>query len=202
MADQVKGGLLSPFLRARRIAMAAPHLRGKVLDVGCGVGVLAARCRSENYYGVDIDPVSIEIARARFPQHQFSTQLPANQLLDTIVALAVIEHIEAPERWFGALIPLMSSSGRIVLTTPHPSFEWIHEAGARVGLFSSDAAEENEVLFDTPMMQKFATSVSLRVASSIRFLLGANQLFVLEHENREISSIAGKESGPAAVRAQ
>src|SRR5215207_2931933 len=34
-------GLLTPYLQARRIAVARPFLAGRVLDVGCNVGSLA-----------------------------------------------------------------------------------------------------------------------------------------------------------------
>jgi len=45
MADQADG-FLSPFLRKKRIEMALPFIKGRVIDIGCGVGKLAIICRS------------------------------------------------------------------------------------------------------------------------------------------------------------
>ena len=41
MADQARGGLLSPLLRSRGIAAARRFLKRRVLDLGCGSGKLA-----------------------------------------------------------------------------------------------------------------------------------------------------------------
>jgi hypothetical protein len=73
----------------------------------------------------------------------------------------------------------MLPSGRIVLTTPHPSFEWVHTLGARLGLFSQEAHEDHEHLIDAAGIAELAGRMSLRVVKAKRFLLGANQLFVL-----------------------
>ena len=64
MADQGNEGLLSPWLWRKRVAAAFPHLRGKVLDIGCGSGALAEHVTAESYTGVDIDRDSLAIANA------------------------------------------------------------------------------------------------------------------------------------------
>ena len=46
-------GLLSPYLRNRRLAMARPLLTGRVLDVGCAEGHLAESVPADRYVGVD-----------------------------------------------------------------------------------------------------------------------------------------------------
>ncbi len=68
---------------------------------------------------------------------------------------------------------------RLVLTTPHPAFEWVHELGAKLGLCSADAAEEHETLLDATAMRKLAEQNALRLVTVKRFLCGLNQLFVL-----------------------
>lgn len=181
MADQVKGGILSPFLRTQRLRIARPLLRGAVLDFGCGVGALAPACERTRYLGVDRDEESIRLARRDHPGYTFTTVLPAGGSFDTIVSLAVIEHIAQPAELLAKLKTLLAPKGRILLTTPHPSFEWVHETGARLGLCSADAAEEHETLLDSPAMQRVAREAGLQVdpALSRRFLFGLNQLFVL-----------------------
>ena len=64
MADQVNG-VFSPWLRARRIETIRPFLKGRILDVGCGVGSLSQFVSSENYLGVDSDDESLRMRRSR-----------------------------------------------------------------------------------------------------------------------------------------
>jgi 2-polyprenyl-3-methyl-5-hydroxy-6-metoxy-1,4-benzoquinol methylase len=183
MADQISG-LLSPFLRRRRFAAALPHLRGRVLDVGCGIGELAEFVPPESYLGIDLDQVSVETARQRHPRHvfqtlaEFETDPPTNRF-DTIVGLAVIEHVPSPAGWLRDLTQHLGPDGRFVLTTPHPYYRWAHEFGARLGIFSRDAADEHEDFLDRRSMTQAATDNHLRVLKARRFLMGANQLFIL-----------------------
>ena len=97
MADQGSGGLLSPFLRSRRIAAARPFLKGRLLDLGCGCGKLAGIVPPDSYLGVDIDEYSLDRARAAYPEHAFCSRLPPkDEAFDTVVALAFIEHVPDP----------------------------------------------------------------------------------------------------------
>jgi 2-polyprenyl-3-methyl-5-hydroxy-6-metoxy-1,4-benzoquinol methylase len=104
--------------------------------------------------------------------------LPTDQRFDTIAALAFIEHV-TPEPYLKQFADLLRPEGRIVLTTPHPAYEWVHTAGAKVRLFSPEAHDDHEDLLSHERMAELADSVSLRLLTSRRFLFGANQLFVL-----------------------
>jgi hypothetical protein len=74
---------------------------------------------------------------------------------------------------------MLKTGGRIVLTTPHPSYEWILTVGARLGLFDRHSLDEHEELLDHARIRQLAEGAGLEVERSRRFLLGANQLFVL-----------------------
>ena len=184
MADQLTG-LLSPFLRSRRIATAKPFLdQGTVLDIGCGTGELARDVDPARYVGVDRDAESIAVARKKFPAHRFQTLAqfeasPAQAEFDQIVALAIVEHVDDPVRWLAWLRTLLKPNGRVILTTPHPSMRRIHELGARVGLFSREGAAEHRELIDRHRMAEIAAATGFRIQHARRFLLGCNQLFVL-----------------------
>ena len=54
MADRANS-FLSPFLRKKRIEMALPFIKGRVIEMGCGVGKLAIYVEAENYVGIDKD---------------------------------------------------------------------------------------------------------------------------------------------------
>lgn len=181
MADQGAEGLLSPFLRARRIKAARPYLAGRVLDVGCGSGSLAGYVAPADYVGLDIDAASIELARASHPDHTFmlSQNLP-DDAFDTVVALAIIEHVAEPVDFLTRLGGRLSgsSNARVVCTTPHPRMDWIHTIGARVGIFSRSASDEHEELLDRGRLDEVGRASGLRLIHYERFLLGANQLAI------------------------
>jgi 2-polyprenyl-3-methyl-5-hydroxy-6-metoxy-1,4-benzoquinol methylase len=181
MADQGAEGLLSPFLRRKRLQAAQPYLAGRVLDIGCGSGALASLVAAEDYLGVDRDPEVLAVARERFPQHRFTDSLPPpGQQFDTVVSLAVIEHVEDPSAFLQRAADHLAghADARIVITTPHPRLEWLHDLGASLRLFSRHASEEHESLLDQAALGAHAARARLRLTGYRRFLLGANQLAV------------------------
>lgn len=181
MADPIAGGL-SPWLASVRLNRARPFLHGAVLDYGCGVGALSDFCDPSRYLGVDIDRKSLADARARHAQCRFVDEAPsASQKFDTIVALAAIERSADRASLLALFSRLLAPHGRIVLTTPHPSLEWAHTLGARIGLFNSEVSAQHEELIDLRHMRALAASAGLVVRQYERFLFGANQLFVLGH---------------------
>ena len=181
MADQGSEGLLSPFLRKERLRAARPYLLGRILDVGCGSGALASLVDCGSYLGVDSDKVSLDKAAQEHPRHKFTSTLPPEtENFDTIVALAVIGHVEKPAYFLAELARRLEATpgSRIVVTTPHPAAEWIHDAGAHVGLFSRHANEEHEQLLDRELLTNAGIAAGLQLIKYRRFLLGANQLAV------------------------
>jgi 2-polyprenyl-3-methyl-5-hydroxy-6-metoxy-1,4-benzoquinol methylase len=180
MSDQGTQGLLSPWLRRRRLDAVRPWLTGSVFDFGCGSGALASFVSAADYCGFDIDAQSLAKARALHPGHRFVDQRPQASSFDTVVSLAVIEHCKDADGFLRQLVALTRSGGHIALTTPHPAFEFAHDFGSRIGAFSHDASEEHEVLLDRKALFGLAETQRLKVVRYQRFLFGANQLIVLE----------------------
>ncbi|HRQ65522.1 MAG TPA: class I SAM-dependent methyltransferase [Xanthomonadaceae bacterium] len=181
MADQGSEGFLSPFLRSRRMAAARTYLRGRVLDVGCGSGELAPYVRPLDYCGFDLDASVVALARQRWSGYRFESSLPqTHEEFDTIVALAVIEHVADPIEFTRELHARLrrATGSRIVVTTPHPRMDWLHTAGTRIGLFSAHASEEHEQLLDRAALERVAKSSELTLVEYRRFLWGANQLAI------------------------
>lgn len=181
MANQGAEGLLSPFLQRRRCNAAKPFLIGKVLDVGCGNGALAKEVSEDRYLGVDTDPVSIKIALSENPLHRFQKTLPGDHhTFDTVIALAVIEHVKSPSEFLIECSKYLKpgKSARIVITTPHPSIEKLHYFGSRIGLFSRHANEEHEELLNYQTLVSAGNCAGLSVSFYKRFLFGGNQIAV------------------------
>lgn len=178
MADQGAEGRLSPYLRRKRIQAVIPHLKGRVLDFGCGTGFLSKIIDADKYLGIEIDEISLQKAKAMFPDHKFSRCLPnANEKFDSVVALAVIEHVYDPVSFLSELATFLNE-GHLLVTTPHPSVEWVHGLGATIGLFSKHANDEHGDLLDQARLEKVGAQAGLKLDFYSRFLLGANQIAV------------------------
>ncbi len=182
MGDQA-AGKLSPFLRRQRAAAAAAFIEGRVLDYGCGTGAMASLVEAGRYTGIDSDRESLEIAGREHPEHSFHLpdELPGpGEAFTTILLLAVIEHIEDRPGLLRNLGRMLAPGGRIVITTPRPLAGPIHLAGAKLGLFSLEAGEEHGHLIGKREMARLAAEAGFTVKLYRSFLLGLNQLFILE----------------------
>jgi len=187
MADQADG-ILSAFLRRKRIELALPFIKGKVIDMGCGVGKLAEHVEPDDYVGIDKDIESIYIAKSKYPNHKFYTSEESEDIkdkFDTVVSLAVVEHVENPLDFIVFLKSLLTKDGSIVITTPHPRSGLIHKLGSKMGLFSSHAEKEHEELIDIKKMTTVAKQANVRIVKNKTFLFGMNQLFVLRKTPNE-----------------
>lgn len=173
-------GLLSPYLRNRRLAAAKPHIEGRVLDIGCAEGHLADGVAADRYVGVDLDDDILVEARLAHPEHRFMglDELDATERFDTVVALAVIEHVPDPAdwlaRWSGQLVP----GGRVVVTTPYDRYEPMHGFAAKLGLASDEAHDEHETTFNRESLDELFQTVGLKLTTYKRFLMGLNQVAV------------------------
>lgn len=185
MADQGKEGFLSPYLRRKRFEAAFPYLKGQILDFGCGSGALAALVDANCYIGVEVDELSLERAKKKYPGHRFASGLPeTGGYFDTIISLAVIEHVSKPAEFLRSLSLYLSDSpdACIVITTPHPSVAWVHDIGAALGLFSKHANEEHQDLLNRADLESAGLQTGLKLSSYRRFLFGANQVACFKKE--------------------
>ena len=87
MADQADG-FLSPFLRKKRIEMALPFIKGRVIDIGCGVGKLAKYVEAENYVGIDKDIECIRTVKRKYPNYAFYTLEQYRDIEDKFATVA------------------------------------------------------------------------------------------------------------------
>ncbi len=187
--SQIKG-FLSPLLEKWRMKEASKFVvLGSVLDVGCGEGkflkFVDPRVR---YVGIDIDEECIEKIKSEvvkedgdieFKHFFVSESLDLEEEFDNIIMLAIIEHLDFPEKVLKRLTENLSTNGRIIITTPGPLAQFIHAVGSKAGIFDKDAKEEHKIAFDKKGLYKLTDNVGLKVMYYSSFELGLNNIIVM-----------------------
>lgn len=182
-------GILSPLLQRIRINKALPHINGKkILDIGCSNGEML------KYLSQDIDYVGVEGSNSYFnkasetyPNHKFinlyidgdnAASLDIGKQ-DTIIMLAVLEHMKFPAKILKNLKKYLAENGRIVITTPSNFSEYILKIGSKFRIFSSEM-DEHENHFSKKNLMSICVSADLNILYYSRFEIGMNHLVVLE----------------------
>ncbi len=187
-------GALSPWLERLRNRRVALRIRDgeSVLDIGCGRAALLEALRQSGktqvrYFGVDRIAECIEANRQRHPEQRFEVwdlergaEATIGERFDAVTMVAIIEHLPCPQPVLVWAASLLKPQGRIILTAPHRGAEKIHAFGARLGLFSKEAAQEHvDELPDRAFFERIGGDCGLRLDRYERFLFGLNQLAVL-----------------------
>lgn len=113
----------------------------KVLDVGCGSGILAFRLSkyTGNIVGIDPSKKSIEIAKREYEKignlEFLCTSVEdyrSKELFDVVISNMTIQAIKDIKKAFCSISKLMNKSSTFIFSIPHPCF-WI-EYRKRIGL--------------------------------------------------------------------
>jgi 2-polyprenyl-3-methyl-5-hydroxy-6-metoxy-1,4-benzoquinol methylase len=107
--------------------------RGKLLDVGCGVGYLlrAARAKGWEVAGLDLDETAVRIARQAGLNVHWATadEMPFPEAtFDVVTFLNVVEHLPWPHSTLTAIYKALKPGGILVLETPTDDFPLKHVA--------------------------------------------------------------------------
>lgn len=113
----------------RRVRQLKRHLAagsgGRFLDVGCSGGFMVEAAREAGFeaWGVDLDPVSIDYARAHYPRNRYHhgtiEDLDAGGVpFDAVYCSEVIEHVTDANRFVARMAALMRPGAVLYLTTP------------------------------------------------------------------------------------
>lgn len=115
--------------RYRQVVEQIPKRAGRILDIGCGDGVLLSLIgrgrpagRRGRLYGVDLDKASLAYAAAKIPAKLMlapAEKLPfTNNFFDTVLATEIIEHLPSPEKFLAEARRVLKPAGRLIVTTP------------------------------------------------------------------------------------
>jgi SAM-dependent methyltransferase len=103
------------------------HVRGRLLDLGCGNVPLYGM-----YRDLVTENICIDWEQTLHPNHHIDQCVNLNGALpiadrefDTILSTDVLEHIARPDRAWAEMCRVLRPGGKLVLTTPF--FYWLHE---------------------------------------------------------------------------
>ncbi|MDQ2974672.1 MAG: methyltransferase domain-containing protein [Acidobacteriota bacterium] len=115
-------------VRRTRVLELLPDRLGRVLDVGCGPGVMveAVLARGGTFDGRDLSPEMIHESRERFGHlanvsfkegNIEKMDLP-DESFDQVIAMAVIEYLKSPDRALAEIARVLRPGGVAVITIP------------------------------------------------------------------------------------
>jgi 2-polyprenyl-3-methyl-5-hydroxy-6-metoxy-1,4-benzoquinol methylase len=182
-------GILSPYLQHIRFKKALPYIVGnRIVDIGCSQGeVLKYLSKEVDYIGIEGNPIYFSLAKKINPQYTFinlyidgdNSHNLNIQERDTILMLAILEHLNKPLKTLTNLKTYLSQNGRIIITTPTNYSKYILKIGSKLKMFTSEVREhknhftKNELLY-------FCRNANLKIIHYSRFEFGMNQLLVLK----------------------
>jgi len=104
----------------------------RILDLGCGNGIIAGELIDRGFHltGIDISESGIEICKKKYPGAAFHVLSVTDENIravtgdgfDAIVSSEVIEHIYSPALFLRQCKVLLKPAGILVLTTPYHGY--------------------------------------------------------------------------------
>lgn len=155
------------FLQKRRFKKVIPYLKGDVLDFGGNEGELLQYMKGGSYTVVNYDHSPME-----------------NKTFDTIVALAVIEHIDMPDVFaiFNKFKSKLRPGGTIFLTTPTKMAKPVLEFMASINMVDKENIEEHKHYWNKKEIHELAEKNDMTIKKYKKFQLGFNQFAILKHK--------------------
>lgn len=118
--------------RMSRLKHLGPELTGSVLDLGCGLGLLAGFTQ-DTYVGVDWSKVAIQYATSHFPHGKFIqadilefVSSVEDASFDTVVLSEVLEHFHEGDRSTLLAATKRITRCKVIITVPHNSPDPTH----------------------------------------------------------------------------
>lgn len=194
----------------------------KVLDIGCGQGVLASyiNAKGGRYYGIDASKTLIEQAKARHqPQGQFyvgdATRLSSHKIsslapFDSCVFLLSIQDISFADKALSQCCSLLRPGGKLVIFMNHPAFRvprqsgWGEDARRKLVFRRIDSYLSN---LDVPMRSHYTSHKTLtrsfhRPLSYYVNALSKARMMITRFDELPYAEINAHDAGKASIRAQ
>lgn len=169
---------LIPFFRRRRAASIERYVpRGRILDVGCGRGFLAAVMRDHGWdaHGVEMSPTAAEHARHGLGIPVFvgdlldSPYLPGS--FDVLVFWHVLEHVADPLATLRKAREILKPGGLLLVAVPN--FESLQARFSRRHWFHLDVPRHYHH-FRVPVLERILGETGFTIADVRHFNLEQN----------------------------
>lgn len=157
---------LEKFLQNYRFRMVKPYLIGDVLDFGGNKGELK------------------KLVKGRYLVVNYDHSIMKNAHFDTIVSLAVIEHLSVEEvfKIFQKFNLILNPGGRIFLTTPSRIAKPVLEFWAFIGIVDKKNIAEHKHYWSKKEIYGLAKKTGFAVKKYKKFQIGFNQLAIFKHK--------------------
>jgi 2-polyprenyl-3-methyl-5-hydroxy-6-metoxy-1,4-benzoquinol methylase len=136
---------------------------------------------------VDSNPVIVSNMTRLYPDRRFINRDVTEQVdelegerFDTVVSLAVIEHLLEPEKLLENARRHLGDGGLLVITTPTPFGEKVHRLLERLSLAHPGIGERHHSVLTRKELGEIAGNTGFRVREHRLFEAGCNQLLVAE----------------------
>lgn len=152
-----------------------PHIKGKVLDLGCGIGLVCEKLHQKGFTveGVDGSSERIRLASLRVPSVQFHCSLfekfQPSSPVDTIILSNVLEHMQQPVQLLEKCHGWLNKGGVVITAVPNKSA--LHKrVGMAMGITEELSEADHHVghvrTYDLPELEKQITQAGFRVKYS------------------------------------
>ena len=159
-------------MRSPRSRVASPR-PSRVLDLGCGPGVLGERLTTEKSCvvdGIEANPAAAALAAKRLHRvvvadledEALAGHLGAERY-DFIVCADVLEHLRRPETVLTQLTALLRPEGRVLLSIPNVGY-----TGLVGALLNGDFRYRSEGLLDETHLRFFTRASLVRLSRTVR----------------------------------
>lgn len=134
------GLFVNPFYFARKelhrhITALSPNIKGKTLDVGCGIKPYKEYCHSTEYIGLEMDSPGSRKHKQGDYYYDGKIFPFANEEFDSVITSQVLEHVFNPDEFLSQIARVLKPKGVLLLTVP---FVWDeHEQPFDFGRYSS-----------------------------------------------------------------
>ena len=170
------------YLQNKRISAVLPHVKGKVLDIGCGTNEFKKHYHGETV-GIDVfdwggaDLIVKDSSKLPYPDKSF----------DTITFIACIGHIINYKEVLKEANRLLRDDGKIIITSPPFSTRFWHRLRKR-----SDpdqihrGIEKGETLgFTYDRMKEVLSETGFQIQEYKKFVFRLNRLFIGTKQNSQ-----------------
>ncbi len=177
--------VLEKFLRNMRIKKVLPHIgEGKIVcDLGCGNGELLGRLGGiiEKGIGIDKRPSKNSVGEnIELIKGDLTSGLPVEDgFCDVVTILAVIEHLEEPQKLIKEVFRILKDGGIAIITTPAPAAKRILEFMAfRLNIIDKCHIREHKKYFTRKDLARLLENSNLCIVSFDRFEFFMNSLAI------------------------